>query len=312
MNRPTAAVETAAIGVVARPSRLRALVVSLRPRQWTKNGALLVAALFSRQARDPASLRLALLGAVAFCLLASAAYLGNDIADREQDRLHPEKRARPIAAGELPVGLAAGAAIFLALGGLTLSFALGGSFFTVAVAYLGLQVLYTVQLKNLVIVDVFAVASGFVLRVVAGAEAIAVPISNWLFLCTMLLSLFLALAKRRAELTLLDTRAGLHRRILSEYSVPMLDQLVTVVSACTVLAYALYTLAPETIARFGTERLKYTVPFVLFGLFRYHYLVHRQGAGGQPEQVLLSDRPTQLNLLAYVAVVVWAIYATGV
>ena len=311
MNRPTAAVDTAVVGVVARPARLRALVVSLRPRQWTKNGALLVAALFSRHARDPASLRLALLGVAAFCLLASAVYLGNDIADREQDRLHPEKRLRPIAAGELPVGLAAGAAVLLALGGLTLSSTLGGSFLTVALAYLGLQVLYTVWLKDLVIVDVFAVAAGFVLRVVAGAEAIAVPISNWLFLCTLLLSLFLALAKRRAELTLLEARAGLHRRILTEYTVPLLDQLVTVVSACTVLAYALYTLAPDTIARFGTERLKYTVPFVLFGLFRYHYLVNRLGAGGQPEQVLLSDRPTQLNLVAYVAVVVWAIYVTG-
>src|SRR5262249_43336373 len=159
-------------------------------------------------------------------------------------------------------------------------------------------------------VDVFAIAAGFVLRVVAGAEAIAVPISNWLFLCTMLLALFLALAKRRAELTLLESQAGLHRRILTEHTVPVLAQLVTVVSGCTVPAYALYTLAPDTIARFGTERLKYTIPFVLFGLFRYHYLVHQQGAGGQPEHVLLSDRPTQLNLVAYLAVVVWAIYAT--
>src|SRR5262249_5681976 len=230
MNRPTAALETAHVGVVSRPIRLRSLVASLRPRQWTKNGALLVAALFSKHARDPASLRLALLGVAAFSLLASAVYLGNDIADREQDRLHPLKRARPIAAGELPVGLAATAAVLLALSGLTLSLTLGVSFFTVALAYLLLQVLYTVRLKDLVLVDVFAVAAGFVLRVVAGAEAIAVPISNWLFLCAMLLALFLALAKRRAELTLLDAQAGLHRRILGEYSVPLLDQLVTVVS----------------------------------------------------------------------------------
>ena len=151
-------------------------------------------------------------------------------------------------------------------------------------------------------------ALGFVLRVVAGAMAVAVPISNWLYLCSLLLALFLALAKRRAELILLAAEAPSHRHILAEYSTPLLDQLITVLSACSVLAYALYTLSPETIQKFGSDRLKFTVPFVLFGLFRYLYLVHRRGAGGQPELVLLRDRPTQVNLAAYVATVLWAIY----
>jgi hypothetical protein len=158
------------------------------------------------------------------------------------------------------------------------------------------------------VLDVFAIAAGFVLRVVAGADAIDVPISNWLYLCTLLLALFLALEKRRAELVLLGGEAGNHRGILASYSVPLLDQLVTIVAGTTVLAYSLYTLAPDTVQKFGTDRLKLTIPFVLFGIFRYLYLVHREGEGGQPERVLFQDRATQLNLLAYVGVVAWAIY----
>jgi 4-hydroxybenzoate polyprenyltransferase len=294
-----------------RPARppLHALVVSLRPLQWIKNGALLVAPLFAQQVTHLARLWPALAGIVAFSALASAVYLANDLVDREQDRLHPEKRRRPLAAGELSPALASATSVALALGGLALSAAIGRTFLAVALAYVALQVLYSSVLKHLVIVDVFAVAAGFVLRVVAGAEAVAVPISNWLYLCTLLLSLFLALAKRRAELTLLGDDAPGHRRILVEYSTSMVDQLVTVLSACTVLAYALYTMAPETTQKFGTDRLKFSVPFVLFGLFRYIYLVHRQGAGGQPERVILTDRPMQVNLAAYLAAVAWAIYS---
>jgi len=294
----------------APPARapLRALAVSLRPLQWIKNGALLVAPLFAQQLTHLARLAPALLGIAAFSALASAVYLANDLVDRESDRLHPEKRRRPIAAGQVSPALAVAASLALALGGLGLSAAIGRRFVAVALAYLVLQALYTSVLKQLVIVDVFAVAAGFVLRVVAGAEAVAVPISNWLYLCTLLLSLFLALAKRRAELTLLGDDAPGHRRILTEYTTSMVDQLVTVVSACTLLAYALYTVSPETTSKFGTDRLKFTVPFVLFGLFRYIYLVHRRGAGGQPEQVILTDRPMQLNLAAYLAAVGWAIY----
>jgi len=285
-----------------------ALLAAMRPRQWAKNLVLLAPLVFAQKATDPASLIRALLALAAFCLLASATYLANDLADREGDRLHPEKRRRPIAAGDLSPGAAAGAAVALGLAGLALSAALGWPFLACGAGYLVLQAAYSARLKNVAVVDVFAIAAGFVLRVVAGAEAIDVPISNWLYLCTLLLALFLALEKRRAELVLLGGEAGNHRGILASYTIPLLDQLVAVVAGTTVLAYSLYTLAPDTVQKFGTDRLKLTIPFVLFGIFRYLYLVHREGEGGQPERVLFQDRATQLNLLAYVGVVAWAIY----
>ena len=288
--------------------RARALLVSMRPGQWPKNAALLVAPTFAQRMTDPASFWPVAAGVVAFCLLASAVYLANDLLDREQDRLHPEKHARPIAAGTLAPGLAGVSAVVLCAAGLALAVAIGPGFAWTALGYVALQVAYNVALKRVVIVDVFAIAAGFVLRVVAGAEAVVVPISNWLYLCTLLVSLLLALAKRRAELALLGSDASRHRRILEEYSTPLLDQLITVLCAATIVAYALYTVAPETMHKFGGDRLKFTVPFVLFGLMRYLFLIHRHGAGGQPERVLLRDRPTQLNLVGYVATVAWAIY----
>ncbi len=288
-----------------------ALATSMRPRQWTKNALLLAPLVFARRATDPASVRLALAGAAAFCLLAGATYVANDLADRDRDRLHPLKRQRPIAAGEVSFAWAASAAAVLGAAGLALSFALGLPFLACAAGYLVLQIFYSAFLKRVAIVDVFAVAAGFVLRVVAGGEAVAVPISNWLYLCTLLLALFLALEKRRAEVVLLAGEAARHRDILGCYDLDLLDQLVAVSSGASVLAYSLYTLAPDTVAKFGTDRLKFTIPFVLFGIFRYLYLVHRRGEGGEPERVLLRDLPTQLNLLGYIAVVAWAIYAKG-
>jgi 4-hydroxybenzoate polyprenyltransferase len=285
------------------------LLVAMRPRQWAKNLVLFAPLVFALRATDPASAARALVGFVAFCLLASASYVANDIADRERDRLHPEKRRRPVAAGEISLGAAAGASLALGLAGLALSAALGPAFLACAAGYLVLQAAYSAFLKRVAVVDVFAIAAGFVLRVVAGAAAIDVPISNWLYLCTLLLALFLALEKRRAELVLLGGEAGSHRGILASYSVPLLDQLVTIVAGTTVLAYTLYTLAPDTVQKFGTDRLKLTIPFVLFGIFRYLYLVHREGEGGQPERVLFQDRATQVNLLAYIGVVAWAIYS---
>jgi 4-hydroxybenzoate polyprenyltransferase len=288
-----------------------ALAASMRPRQWTKNAIVLAPLVFAHRATDLASVRLALGGAAAFCLLASATYFANDVADRERDRLHPVKRLRPIAAGEVPLAWAGAAIALLGAAGLALSAAIGLSVLACAGGYAVLQVLYSTFLKRVAVVDVFMIAGGFVLRVVAGAEAIAVPISNWLYLCTLLLALFLALEKRRAELVLLAGEASRHRDILASYSLELLDQLVAVSSGTTVLAYSLYTLAPDTIAKFGTDRLKFTIPFVLFGIFRYLYLVHRRGEGGQPERVLLRDLPTQLNLVGYMAVVAWAIYTRG-
>ncbi|HEY6107257.1 MAG TPA: decaprenyl-phosphate phosphoribosyltransferase, partial [Anaeromyxobacteraceae bacterium] len=255
----------------------RALLTSVRPRQWAKNALLLAPLVFAHRVADPSSSRRALLAVVAFSLLASAVYLGNDLADRDRDRSHPVKRERPLAAGLLPPAWAAGAALSLGAAGLALAWGLGVAFFGWSVGYLALQALYSGLLKQVAVLDVFAVAAGFVLRVVAGAAAIDVPVSNWLYLCTLLLALFLALEKRRAELVLLGAEAGRHRGILAAYSVGLLDQLTGIAAAAAVLAYSLYTLSPDTVHKFGTDRLKYTVPFVLFGIFRYLWLAHRDG-----------------------------------
>ncbi len=307
MGAPDPAVTTVARSG-ARPFGA-ALVAALRPAQWTKNAALLAPLLFARRATDAGSVARAALALVAFCAVASAGYLANDVVDRERDRRHPVKRSRPVASGELGTRAALVAALALAGGGLAAAAVLGRAFLAATAGYLALVAIYTHALKNVAIVDVFAVAAGFVLRVIAGGIAVDVPISNWLYLCTLLLALFLALAKRRSELALLSASAGEHRAILGQYSIALLDQLLTVVSACTALAYALYTLAPETIEKFQGDRLKFTIPFVLFGLFRYLHLVHRRGEGGEPERVLLRDPALQLDIAGWLATVVWAIYA---
>jgi 4-hydroxybenzoate polyprenyltransferase len=301
--------DRAVAGVQARTRPALALAVALRPAQWTKNAVVLAPVFFALRAGEWASLSRALLATLIFCALASAAYLANDVVDRERDRRHPLKRLRPIAAGEVPVATAVACAAALALGALGAAAALGIAILGWAVAYLALQALYSHVLRGVPILDVFAIAAGFVVRVLLGAAAVGVPVSGWLYLCTLLLALFLALEKRRAEIALLASDAAAHRAILSEYSIPFLDQLVTVTCACTVLAYALYTVAPDTVAKFGGDRLKYSIPFVLYGLFRYLWLVHRRGEGGQPERLLLRDRPLQLGIAAWLAAVGWAIYA---
>jgi 4-hydroxybenzoate polyprenyltransferase len=236
-----------------------------------------------------------------FCLLSGAVYLVNDLVDLERDRLHPVKRRRPLAAGRLSPSLAKGAALVIVLAALGGSFALGTYFGLVALVYFGLMTGYSFLLKNVVILDVLTVAFAFVLRAIAGAVAIEVVFSNWLLIVTMLLALFLTLSKRRHELTLLAAEAAEHRRILGEYSPYLLDQMIAVVTASTVVSYALYTQAPETVSKFGTDRLVWTVPFVLYGIFRYLYLVHQRDEGGNPSRVLLNDRP----ILA--AVALWTV-----
>ncbi len=238
---------------------------------------------------------------VIFCALSSAVYLFNDIADRETDRAHPVKRLRPIASGALSTGLAGTAGVLLGGGGLVAAWAVAPALGMTAGAYLALQVLYSVFLKHVVILDALAIASGFVLRAVAGGVAIPVPVSNWLLACTTLLALFLALAKRRHELTALADGATRHRPILEEYSPYLLDQMIAVVTASAVVAYAAYTTSPETSAKLGTDRLALTIPFVLYGVFRYLYLVHRKDGGGNPSTLLLTDAP----LLG--CVVLWAL-----
>ena len=289
---------------------LTAVLVSLRPRQWVKNLFVFAGLIFGHKLFTPAAGAAAAAFAI-FCALSGAIYLLNDVADREQDRLHPTKRARPVASGRLPAGVAVASAVVLVVAGLALGAWLSRGFAITAVAYVALLLAYTAWLKHVVIVDVIVVASGFVLRAVAGALAIDVEISGWLLICTILIALFLALGKRRHEYLTLEAEAARHRPILAEYSAALLDQMIAVVTASTVTAYALYTMSPETVAKFHTRLLPATLPFVLYGIFRYLYLLYRRQLGGNPSEVFLNDGALLLNTLGWVVAVLVIIYGVG-
>jgi 4-hydroxybenzoate polyprenyltransferase len=295
-------------GGVSGRSLPASLLASLRPEQWTKNVVVFAGLLFGMGDRtlqvplaEPRALARTVLAFIVFCGLSGIVYLINDVADREADRRHPLKARRPIACGDLSPGVALASAAILATGVLGVAFWLGVPFGIVSVAYVALLAAYSKQLKHVVILDVMTLAIGFVLRAVAGAVVIGVPISHWLLVCTILLALFLALSKRRHELVLLADAAVEHRRILGEYSPYLLDQMIGVVTASTLIAYIFYTISPETQQKFGTQWLGLTIPFPLYGIFRYLYLVHRKEGGGSPTAMLMNDRP----LLACVAL--WAI-----
>ena len=278
------------------------IIESLRPKQWTKNLLLFAGILFSKNLFQAGLFFKAVGGFVVFCFLSGANYIINDIVDIKQDRAHPLKSQRPIASGKLPVSLAIIVAIVLAIGGISSSFLLSRSFGWIATAYFVLVLSYTLVLKQIVILDVIIIALGFVLRAVAGAAVIQVSISSWLLICTTFLALFLVLSKRRHELILLGENATLHREILEEYSPYLLDQMVAVVTASTVMAYALYTTSAKTVEKFGTRNLIFTLPFVLYGIFRYLYLVHQKNMGGSPEQILIRDLPMIVNIFLYLLV----------
>ncbi len=277
------------------------VLVSIRPDQWTKNVLIFAGLLFGRQLFNAQAVLSASAAFVIFCALAGTVYLINDVLDRESDRLHPLKAKRPIASGALSVPSAMVAACLLAGTALVGAFKLSTTFGLVAAGYLALLSLYSGLLKQTVILDVLTIAIGFVLRAIAGAVAVNVEISHWLLVCTVLLALFIALAKRRHELTLLGDGAPSHRSILGEYSPYLLDQMIAVVTASTLVAYVFYTISPETQRKFGTQWLGLTIPFPLYGIFRYLYLVHQRAGGGSPADLLLTDRP----LLACVAL--WAL-----
>jgi len=285
-----------------------ALLKAMRPQQWTKNVLLFPALLFSQNLFHWRETVLVCAACAVFCLLSSGVYLLNDLLDIESDRAHPLKRHRPLASGALPVPVGIAACGGLSAGALAAAFWLSTPFAWTAVAYFLLQVAYTVRLKHVVILDVGCIAAGFVLRAIAGGQVIAVTISAWLLICAMLLSLFLALGKRRHELLLLEDGATAHRRILGEYTPDLLDQMISVVTAATVVCYTFYTVAPETVAKFGTTRLVFTVPFVLYGIFRYLYLIHRRQMGGSPEKALLNDGASLANLVLYGLAVVAILY----
>jgi 4-hydroxybenzoate polyprenyltransferase len=286
---------------------LPAILVSLRPRQWVKNLFLFGGLVFGERLFTPA-VWTAIAAFAVFCGLSGAIYLLNDVADREADRRHPDKRRRPIAAGRLRPGHAVAVAIALIVGGLIIAAWLSRPFALTAVAYVLLLSAYSAWLKHVVIIDVLAVAIGFMLRAAAGALVIGVVISGWLLICTILLALFLALGKRRHEMLMLDTGAAAHRPILAEYSPALLDQMIAVVTASTVTAYALYTMSPGAVARYHTSLMPATLPFVLYGIFRYLYLIYRCHLGGNPSDMIVRDRPLLLNTLLWLAVILLTLY----
>jgi 4-hydroxybenzoate polyprenyltransferase len=278
----------------------------MRPEQWLKNGFVLAPIVFSGLVGDADAWLRTVLAVAAFCAASSAVYLVNDVIDREADRSHPIKKNRAIASGEVSVATALSVAVVLVAGAAVVSVGLGGWFPAVLAAYVVLVLLYSALLKRAIFLDVLVVAAGFVLRVVGGAVAINVPVSSWILVVAYLLALYLALGKRRSELVLLGVEAGNHRAVLGHYTLPVVDQAISVVLGATVLAYALYTVAPDTVAKVGSEGLLATVPIVLYGLFRYLYLLHRHELGGSPTRALLTDRPL------LVCVVVWLAVAAAV
>ncbi len=268
-----------------------AIVKTARPYHWIKNLFVFAALIFARKYSQPDDIRHTLLAFMVFCLGASAVYFFNDLADRENDKLHPTKKDRPIPSGQLPVSIAWIIALVMLIVAVAVAIKLGVYFVSLLGVYIILNFAYSLGLKNIVILDVMSLAFGFVIRAAAGAAAINVPISSWLLICTILLALFLGFAKRRQELVALGNDAVSHRRSLAHYSPYFLDQMIGVVTASTVIAYTFYTLSPEIKEKFGTGDLVFTVPFVLYGIFRYLYLVHQKDEGGNPTKLLFTDIP---------------------
>jgi 4-hydroxybenzoate polyprenyltransferase len=289
-------------------SALRLGAESVRPRDWVKNTFLFAALFFSKHLIHLESVTKVLLAFGLFCLVTGGVYLINDIWDRDEDKKHPQKSTRPIASDALPVPLAALFASLLLATALSGAFLLKPLFGFVTASYLLLNIAYSHWLKHVVIVDVFSIAAGFVLRVVAGSVVIDVAMSHWLLICTMLLALFLGFTKRRYELITLGHNAVPHRRVLQEYSPLFLDMMIGIVTSATLIAYTLYTLSDETIHRFNTGKLLLTVPFVLYGIFRYLYLVYHRNSGWSPAHVLLTDRCLLVNLTLWMLAVVMVIY----
>jgi 4-hydroxybenzoate polyprenyltransferase len=270
------------------PKTLQPWIVALRPRQWIKNGLVFVGLVFSLSLGRPDQVARVLVAFAVLCALASAAYLINDAIDAPQDRLHPHKRRRPIAAGLIEPAHAVRVAVVLLVGGLLVAAWLSWGFLLVGAGYLGLTAAYSLWFKRYPLVDVFGIAAGFVLRAAAGAVVIDVLISPWLLLCTLLGALFIALAKRRAELATLEVGAAAHRPSLAALTTDYLDQLILMMATCSIMAYSLYTFSERP---GHPPLLMLTVPLVIYGIFRYLYLVRVEGQGGSPEEVLLGDPP---------------------
>jgi len=270
----------------------------MRPRQWTKNLLLFAGLIFTNNIFNAPLLIRSIAGFGCFCLLSGALYILNDILDVEQDRQHPRKRLRPIASGQLPIPVAGLASGIIGSVALAAAFVLQPPFGLIALGYFLLILSYSLWLKHIVLVDVFTIAFGFVLRAVAGTAAISVKVSPWLLVCTTLLALFLGLGKRRQELVLLAADASNHRKILDEYSLEWIDQMLSAITSATIVSYAFYTFTSETASQH--KSLMLTIPFVMYGLFRYLFLIHKRNMGGSPETILLEDRPLQIDIFLWI------------
>jgi 4-hydroxybenzoate polyprenyltransferase len=286
---------------------LKALLKTMRPRQWSKNIFIFAALVFDKQLLNVEAFLRTLAGFVLFCLISSSVYIFNDLADVEADRQHPEKKNRPIAAGKLPINVAWAAGIGLVIISLGLAFLLAPSFAAVLFIYFLLNMAYSKWLKHVPIIDVFVIAAGFVLRVHAGVTLIDVErFSPWLYVVMTLLALFLGFGKRRAELALLAQGAGSHRKVLDGYTLPLLDQYIMIVSGTTIVAYSLYTFSAPNVPK--NDSMMLTIPFVVYTIFRYLYLIEVKHAGGAPEEILLSDRPFQIAMILWAVAVVAIFY----
>jgi len=286
---------------------LSALIKSMRPRQWSKNVFVLAAVVFDKKLLNPEAVGKSLAGMVLFCLLSSSVYLINDILDAEADRNHPQKRNRPIASGKLPVPVAAAAAIGIILVTIPASFLLSTLFGWIALIYFLVNLAYSTRLKHIPLIDVLIIAAGFVLRVAAGVSLIEVErFSPWLYVVTTLLALYIGFGKRRAELTLLQNDANNHRRVLDGYNLALLDQLITIVSGTTIVAYSLYTFSAPNLP--DNHSMMLTIPFVIYGIFRYLYLIQVEQAGGAPEDIVLTDKPLQAAILLWGLSVLFVFY----
>jgi len=286
---------------------LRALIKTMRIRQWPKNGFIFAALIFDRQLTDPVAFARTLAGFLLFCLLSSSVYIINDIFDVESDRQHPTKRNRPIASGRLSTRAAAIAAVLIVAATLVLAGFLSPGFLVISTIYFVANLAYSIWLKHVPLIDVLMIALGFVLRVAAGVSLIQVErFSPWLYVVTTLLALYLGFGKRRAELSLLEGEALSHRRVLEGYSIGLLDQLITIVSATTIITYSLYTFSAPNLPANHTMML--TIPFVLYGIFRYLYLIQIKNEGGAPEELLLTDRPLQVTIMLFGLTVLVVLY----
>jgi 4-hydroxybenzoate polyprenyltransferase len=284
------------------------LFISFRPKQWIKNLFIFAALIFSANLLNLSLFLNVLKTFFLFCALSSSIYLINDLFDLKQDKIHPEKRKRPLASGKLKPTLALATAIFLALFSISTSFWISLELGLLFITYFLLFVLYSFILKRLAILDIFIIAVGFVLRVMAGALAISVSLSHWIIICTFFLALFLGFAKRRHELIVLGDNHSSHRTSLSDYSLHFIDQMISVTTASVVISYALYTVSPETIEHFGTDKMFYTIPFVLYGIFRYLYLVYKRKEGGSPTEALLTDKALAADVFLWVLAVLVILY----